>query len=210
MDRSGPGRKKGRKDRALAGLTQGALIAALYLVLTLATSFMSFSVVQLRLAEALAALPALFPSAVAGVFLGCLLANLLNPQPLGLVDVLAGSGVSLLAAFLTWRLARPWRLRLASEMRGETSVRPGRPGRILQQVIPLLPPLLLNALVVGSYLPFLLQSGRPSAGVILASIGSLLLSQALVLFGLGLPLLLALRKTPWARRVYLTEGEDRG
>ncbi len=193
----------------MAGLTQSALIAALYLALTLATSFMSFSVIQLRLAEALAALPALFPSAIPGLFLGCLLANLLNPQPLGLVDVLAGSGISLLAAFLTWRLARPWRLRLADEMADGDSRRQERGRGILQALISLLPPLLLNALVVGSYLPFLIQSGRPSAGVILASIGSLLVSQAVVLFGLGLPLILALRKTPWARRIYLTEKEGR-
>ena len=83
---------KGKKEPpggALSRLTQSALIAALYLALTLATSFMSFSLLQLRLAEALTALPALFPSAIPGLFLGCLLANLMNPHPLGLVDNLA-------------------------------------------------------------------------------------------------------------------------
>lgn len=197
--------KRGPSGAPLAGLTQAALLAALYLALTLASSFMSFSIFQIRLAEALAALPALFPSGVVGVFAGCLLANLLNPQPLGLVDVLAGSGVSLLAAFLTWRLARPWRRALADRDRGEKPK-----GGLVKLLIALLPPVLLNALVVGSYLPFLLQGGRPSAGLLATSIGAIFLSQTLVVYGLGLPLTLALKGTPWAKRVYLTErGADK-
>ena len=196
---------KGKKEPpggALSRLTQSALIAALYLALTLATSFMSFSLLQLRLAEALTGLPALFPSAIPGLFLGCLLANLMNPQPLGLVDILAGSLVTFLAAFLTWRLAAPWRRGLARQLEAGSA-----PSRGLARLLPaLMAPIVLNALIVGSYLPFLLQSGRPSLAVVAASIGSIFISQSLVIMGLGLPLVLALRRTPWAKREYLSQG----
>jgi uncharacterized membrane protein len=90
---------KARSFHALSALIQSALIAALYLALTVATSFMSFQAVQLRLAEVLTALPALFPSAILGVFMGCLLSNLLNPSPLGIVDIIAGSATTLVAAY---------------------------------------------------------------------------------------------------------------
>ncbi|NLA96468.1 MAG: QueT transporter family protein [Clostridiaceae bacterium] len=209
MDTPGPGQSKRPGAAALVALTQSALIAALYMALTLVTPFMSFSFIQLRLAEALTALPALFPSAIAGVFAGCLLANLLNPAPLGLVDILGGSAVTLLAALLTWRLAKPWRLRLAGEARGERLEPKGFCSRDLTvRLIPLLPPVLLNALVVGSYLPFLIRPGQVSPALLAGSVGALFLSQSLVVFGIGLPLLAALKKTPWAQRVYLTEGES--
>lgn len=203
MDRSGKEDKQRPRKTGLSRLTQSALIAALYLALTLATSFMSFAIGQLRLAEALTALAALFPSAVMGLFLGCLLANLLNPQSLGLIDLLAGSAVTLLAAFLTWRLAGPWRRSLARQVRGEEAP---AGGRLLRLLPALLPPVVLNALVVGSYLPFLVQTGKPTVALIALSIGSLFLSQALVVFGLGLPLVLALKRTPWAMREYLVQG----
>lgn len=208
MDTPGRGQGKRPGGSALAALTQSALVTALYLALTLLTPFMSFSFIQLRLAEALTALPALFPSAITGVFAGCLLANLLNPAPLGLVDILGGSSVTLAAALLTWRLARPWRRRLADEVRG---IRPSSSGfssrDLAARLVPLLPPVALNALVVGAYLPFLIRPGRVSPGLVAASVGALFLSQSLVVLGLGLPLLSALKKTPWAQRVYLTEGE---
>jgi|LSQX01.3.fsa_nt_gb uncharacterized membrane protein len=208
MDGSGSKQGRRRPSAALAALTQSALIAALYLALTLVTSFMSFSFIQLRLAEALTALPALFPSAVMGVFAGCLLSNLLNPAPLGLVDILGGSAVTLAAALLTWWLARPWRRRLADEIGGEAVVsRVFSRKDLTARLVPLLPPVLLNAMVVGGYLPFLIRPGRVTAALVAGSVGALFLSQSLVVFGIGLPLLSALKRTPWAQRVYLPERE---
>ena len=195
-------------DRRLASLTQSAVIAAIYLALTVATSFMSFSVIQLRLAEALTALPALFPSAIWGVFLGCLLSNLLNPTSLGMVDVIAGSLVTLVSALLTWSLARPWRRHLAQAVMAEvTNEKNNKWVKIRQLVIALLPPVVLNALVVGTYLPYLLQPDQPPAALILSSVVSIFISQALIVYGLGLPLVSALQTIPWAKRHYLVEWE---
>ncbi len=180
---------------------------ALYLALTLTTSFMSFQVVQLRLAEALTALPALFPSAILGVFGGCLLSNLLNPSPLGILDIIAGSATTLVAACATWLLAKPLRRSLASRLKNEAShhVSLGKREVIVQKIVALIPPVILNAIVVGTYLPFLISETTPSVWLILGTIGSILLSQAIVVFGLGLPLISSLERTPWAKRIYLTD-----
>jgi len=206
---------KARSFSALTTLAQSALIAAIYLALTFATSFMSFQVIQLRLAEALTALPALFPSGIFGVFAGCLLANLLNPSPLGLVDIIAGSATTLAAAFLTWMMAKPLRRALASRLHEEdgtaisveemTGRKRGHRGKriLVSKIIALLPPVILNALVVGFYLPFLISENTPGIWLIIGTMGSIFLSQALVVYGLGLPLITALESTPWAKRIYL-------
>ncbi len=208
---------KTRSFYALSALIQSALIAALYLALTVATSFMSFQVVQLRLAEALTALPALFPSAVLGVFAGCLLSNLLNPSPLGIVDVIAGSATTLIAAYLTWVLGNPLRQALARRLREENasevverdSVKRNRvltrKKIISLKVYALLPPVVLNALVVGFYIPFLISEDTPGFWLIVGTMGSICLSQAFVVYGLGLPLIKALELTPWAKRIYLVD-----
>ncbi|MGI6158012.1 MAG: QueT transporter family protein [Saccharofermentanales bacterium] len=191
-----------RAKVALTTLAQSAVIAAVYVALTLITSFMAFQSLQLRLAEALTALPALFPSAIPGVFIGCLLSNALNPSPLGVIDIVFGSLTTLIAALLTWWIARPWRRELA----GVTA--PGPKRSVLRRVLPLLPPVVLNALVVGTYLPFLLSpDGSPKAIVIAGSIGSIALTEAIVVFALGLPLVGAMARTPWAKRIYLRERE---
>ncbi len=88
-------------------VTKAALIAAMYVVLILvqmipAASF-TFGAVQLRLAEGLTLLPFVEAAAIPGVFLGCLISNIIlaGVSGLGLVDVIGGSLVTLAAAYLT-------------------------------------------------------------------------------------------------------------
>ena len=90
-------------------LSQGGLIAALYVVLTLISAALGLSsgAVQLRLSAALWFLACLTPAAVPGLFLGCLLGNLLSGCPAP--DVLFGSLATLLGAAGT-RLLRRHRL----------------------------------------------------------------------------------------------------
>ncbi|MFA5561999.1 MAG: QueT transporter family protein [Eubacteriales bacterium] len=61
-------------------LTQAAAVAALYVALTYLSFLLGLAngAVQLRLSEALCVLPFLTPAAVPGLFVGCLLANLLT------------------------------------------------------------------------------------------------------------------------------------
>ena len=85
-------------------LTRAGLIAALYAALCLVLQPISYGPLQFRAAEALTVLPIFFPEAVPGLFVGCLIANIMSP--VGLVDVIGGSLVTLAAAYLTRVLRR--------------------------------------------------------------------------------------------------------
>ncbi len=90
------------KDPKVTWITQGAAIAALYVVLTLVFAPISFGPVQLRIAEALCILPMFTPAAIPGLFIGCLIANLLGG---GIVlDVVFGSLATLIGAVLGYML----------------------------------------------------------------------------------------------------------
>ena len=79
--------------------TRGALIAALYVVLTAIASAvgMSSGVIQFRISEALCILPIFFPEAVPGLFVGCLLSNLMVPGAV-IWDIIFGSLATLIGA----------------------------------------------------------------------------------------------------------------
>ena len=64
----------------LLDLTQGAMIAALYVVLTFIANLagLASGVIQVRLSEALTILPVFTAAAVPGLAVGCVLANLLT------------------------------------------------------------------------------------------------------------------------------------
>ena len=191
--------RKAQRKRLLT-LVQGAVIAALYLVSTFLTSAISFGIVQFRIAEALAALAILFPGASLGLFVGCLLANLLNPASLGIIDILGGSIATGIAALLTYRLGRSYRRSLRAYFLSKQAA--DRP-RLILRLIPLLAPVIINAVVVGIYLPFIIQGTDPTLPVILISMLSIFISQSFAVYALGLPLLLALERTPVARDAVL-------
>lgn len=92
-----------KKNRVLA---QSAMIAALYVVLTFVSHFFGLAsgAVQLRLSEALTILPYFTPAAVPGLFIGCLLANVLTGC--ALLDVIFGSLATLIGALGTYFLRR--------------------------------------------------------------------------------------------------------
>ena len=85
-------------------LTQSAMIAAIYVVLTLIFAPISFGEVQLRVSEALTILPIFTPAAVPGLFVGCLLGNTLLAAPLP--DIIFGSLATLIGAFFTYQLRK--------------------------------------------------------------------------------------------------------
>lgn len=93
-------------------LAKGAIVAALYVVLTFVSSAFGLSsgVIQLRLSEALTILPAFLPAAVPGLFAGCFLANLLTGC--AAADVVFGSLATLLGAIGTRKLREHKILRL--------------------------------------------------------------------------------------------------
>ena len=91
-----------KKNTAVLHLTQGAVIASLYVVLTLVFAPVSFGLVQVRVAEVLTILPMFTPSAVVGLFIGCLLANLIGGAVVW--DILLGSLATLIGAVFAYVL----------------------------------------------------------------------------------------------------------
>ena len=148
-------------------LVQASLVAAIYAALTLLLQPISFGFggVQLRVSEALTLLPVLMPASVPGLFVGCLLANLLGGATT--LDVVFGSLTTLAAALLT----RKWR---------------DRP------LLAAFPPVILNALVVGSLLRYAYGVAMP-LWLCMLSVG---LGQAAACYALGLPVMKMMRRIP--------------
>ena len=95
-------RKNGRAS-ALR-LTQSAAIAALYVVLTLIFAPISFGEMQVRISEALTILPLFTSAAIPGLFIGCILSNLLGGAIVW--DVIFGSLATLIGAVGGYLLRR--------------------------------------------------------------------------------------------------------
>ena len=110
-------------------MAQAAMIAAIYVVLTLLGASFSYGEVQVRISEALTILPVFTPAAVPGVFLGCLISNILGGCIIP--DIILGSLATLIGAVFTWML------------------------RNKSKYLAPLPPIIANMIVV----PFVLNSG---------------------------------------------------
>ena len=96
-----------KKNKVLF-LTQAAMIAALYVVLTFVSNAFGLAsgAIQIRISEALTILPYFSPVAVPGLFIGCIISNLLTGC--ALLDVIFGSLATLLGAVGT-RILRKWK-----------------------------------------------------------------------------------------------------
>jgi uncharacterized membrane protein len=170
-------------------VAHAGIIAAVYAALTwLALQLpggLGWGIIQFRLSEAVTVAAFFTPAAIPGLTIGSVVANLGNLPAVGpaaLLDVVFGSLGTLLGAMWTWRF------------RARTAVG-------------LLGPVIFNALIVPAYLPIMLQGlglyRIPLLGVDLSShwwamyafgVVAVAVGQAVVMYGLGLPLLIALRK----------------
>ena len=153
-------------------LTMTALLAAVYAALTMGLGFLSYESVQFRIAEALCVLPFFFPWATWGLFLGCVIANLLSPA--GVLDVVFGSLATLLSCLAVAALGR------------------GDRRRWVNCILACLMPVLFNAVIVGAVITFALTAPvapSPVWLIFLVNALSVGAGEALVLFALGLPLL---------------------
>jgi uncharacterized membrane protein len=147
-------------------IVSSALIAAVYATLTLLIP--GFTPIQFRVSEALTVLPAIMPSSIPGLFIGCLLANLIGPY--GTVDIIFGSLATLLAAVSTYLLRR------------------------YKLLFPL-PPAIFNGLIVGTYVYLLYNQSLPLPLTML----SIAVSELVICYGLGLPLVTFIKKNPTLR-----------
>ncbi len=149
--------KWGARDIAFAGI-----IAALYAVLTISLATISYGVYQIRVAEALTILPFVYPIAMIGLFVGCLVANIFGGN--GLPDIIFGSLFTLLAGYLTY---------LASKIRS----------RKISLIMAPFPPVVINAFGVAIYLSLITDM---SYLFVVQMVG---VGQIVACYGLGLPLL---------------------
>lgn len=91
-------------NKTVYSVAYGAVIAAIYVALTGIFQPISFGPVQFRISEALCILPYFTPAAVPGLFVGCLIANILfSGAPL---DIVFGSLATLIGAMGSLRLRR--------------------------------------------------------------------------------------------------------
>lgn len=90
------------KNKNVTFMTQAAMIAAIYVVLTYVFAPFSFGEVQIRISEALTILPLFTPAAIPGLFIGCLVGNILGGAILP--DIIFGSIATLSGAVFTYML----------------------------------------------------------------------------------------------------------
>lgn len=153
-------------------IVHGGLIAAIYVVLTLMFQPISFGAIQFRVAEALTLLPILTADAVPGLFVGCLIANLVGGGVW--FDVALGSLATLLAALCT---------------------RKCRSKPPLAAIFPTV----FNGLIVGPvvYFAYVRAPGDPvSVGTLLFNMATVALGELVVCYVLGLPMVYGLKKLP--------------
>lgn len=83
-------------------IVHAALIAALYVVLTLLANFFGLAnyAIQVRFSEALTILPFFTTAAIPGLGIGCLLSNILTGC--ALPDIIFGTVATLIGAVFTW------------------------------------------------------------------------------------------------------------
>lgn len=168
-------------------VAQAGVIAAIYAVFTLVMiqSPIGFGPVQLRLSEVVTVLAVLTPAAVPGLVIGSVVANSFMVAQFGavaLLDVVFGSLGTLLGAVWTWRFRK-------------------RPG------LALVGPVITNALIVPAYLPIVLAAtGFYNVNILGVDVASswptmyafgvltVAAGQAIVVYGIGLPLLMLLKR----------------
>ena len=148
-------------------IARAGITACAYLVLSLLTLPVMGGAIQFRISEALCVLPLIFPETAIGLWVGCMLSNLLGAcAPL---DVIFGSLITLVAGGLTYFVGKKLK---------KTS---------LKIIIGGLFPVLLNAIllpVIWQFAYGILEYAYP------IQVLFLIVSQSLSIYGLGIVLYL--------------------
>ena len=152
-------------------LTLAAFVAALYAVMSYFGNIfgLTYGGIQCRFAEALCVLPFFFPCTVPGLFVGCLITNLMSS--VGPLDMVFGAMATLLAALWTARM----------------------PNRSLAP----LPPVICNGIIIGAMIAWYEAGFGPGFWPMFAWNGiTVAIGEAIACYGLGGLLLSALEKIP--------------
>ena len=154
------------RNKKVLFLTQAAVIAAIYVVLTIFISAFNLAsgAIQVRISEALTILPFFTPAAIPGLFIGCIISNTITGSAIW--DILFGSLATLIGAFFTYKL------------------------RHISKWLAPLPPILANILVVPQVLR-IVYGAPDSIWYLTATVG---IGEVISCGILGMLLLFALQK----------------
>lgn len=161
-------------SKKVKGIVFASVIAAIYVVLTITLSFMSFGVVQYRVSEGLCILPFLTPYAIPGITIGCLISNIISP--VGSLDMIFGTLATLIAAIGTYYI--------------------GKSNLKHKEILALLPPVISNAIIIGLLLKYLYVPDMPFWLIAI----QVAWGEALCCYALGLPLLTLFKKNPTLKK----------
>lgn len=153
-------KKKGQ--RYAFYIATAAVVAGLYTIATLLIQPLAFGPVQFRISEALTILPVFTPAAIPGLFIGCVLSNSVGVATganiLGALDIIIGSAATLAAAFISYFL-RDIKFRIL-------------PHGIKIPFFATIPPVVINALVIGAELAFV-DSASLWVNILFVALGQL-------------------------------------
>lgn len=148
------------------------ILAAIYAVLTISTAAFAYGPIQFRLADALCILPFFAPVTGIGLTLGCLLANLFST--VSALDVIMGTAATALACMLT--------------------------AKCRKAALAPLPNVCINAVMIGAMLSIVSTPQTFWRGFCLYAL-QVGVGELAVMYALGLPLLLFLRKSGLGQRI---------
>ena len=159
------------KPLSVRRLTFAALIAAVYAVVTILTASFAYGPVQFRIAEALCILPFFMPFTTWGLFVGCLLANIISP--VGIFDVIFGSMATLGCCLCAAAIGRHW----DGKNWGKC-------------ILACLMPVVWNAVIIGLLLAlFYTEEAEATVALFLLYAAEVGAGELAVMFILGLPLM---------------------
>lgn len=133
-----------KRQKTVVYLARGGVIAALYVAMTVLLQPLGFGPIQCRLSEVLTILPVYTHAAIPGLTVGCFLSNLIGlstgANPAGGWDLILGTAATGIAAWMTYILRNVRWCNLP--------------------IVATLPPIVLNALIVGAEL-YVVYGGFP-------------------------------------------------
>ncbi|MEG2054511.1 MAG: QueT transporter family protein [Oscillospiraceae bacterium] len=146
-------------------LVRAAVIGGVYAALCFLLQPFSYGAVQIRFSEMLTILPVFTPDAIWGLTIGCFISNMLSYSP---IDMIFGTLATLVSAICTYKLAN---IRFKN-----------------LPILATIPPVLINAVVVGLEITYIFMPESASISVLLLNMLSVAIGQMVSCVILGLAL----------------------
>lgn len=155
-------------------MAQSALIGAIYAAATYLSSVfgIAYGPIQFRLSEAMTVLSALTPAAIPGLAIGCAIGNI--GSPMGIWDVIFGTGATLIAAFLGYKL-RSFKLK-------------GIP------LLSIIMPVIFNGIIVGAEIVLFMSNQEATLTLFIINALQVAAGELVVCLLGGIPVYLAMKK----------------